>query len=211
MKCSFLLIALCSLAAVSATAGTINFDTTGSQLCTGAIGCGSTTVTFGQTIITYRPNLGETESTPSFVNLGSLVISCVGGGTACASNAVPTGLTLYVNVNQTAPPAGSGFISGGGIAGTLSGTSSTALITWAPGAKVDISTSGNVTTTYAILNPILGLVPPANNNCGPSCAIQPSGLTTIQGQVTQTAPEPGSILLLSTGMAGFLLARKRRS
>ena len=193
------------LASLSAVAGTVSFNTIGSQLCVGSNGCGATIASFGQVVISYTPNPGETESAPSFTNLGRLIVNCVDGGTGCVPTSLPTSLTLYLQINQTGPTPASGFLPGALLSGTVSGKSSTALIHWS--ALDNFVTPDGA--AYSVLNPILGLVPPANNNCGVACAIQPSGVTTIQGQVKQTAtPEPGSILFFLTGFAAFLLFRK---
>jgi hypothetical protein len=203
-----MIIALAGLATLSVSAGTVTFDTTGSQLCIGAIGCGTTSVTFGDTILTYNAVATPIVTPPSNVDLGYLSTSCVGGGTSCTLSGLPAGLALYLNINQTVPASGSAGISSGMITGSISGSGSTAFISWGGLPSVSI-VAGSLTTTYAIANSPLAIVPPSTNNC-PACTIQPSGATTIQGNLTQS-PEPGSILLLSTGLLGLGFARKRLS
>lgn len=205
-----MIIALAGLATLSVSAGTVTFDTTGSQLCIGAIGCGTTSVTFGNTIISYNAVATPVVTTPTFADFGYLSTSCVGGGTSCSLSGLPAGLALYLNINQTVPASGSAGLSSGMITGSISGSGSSAFVNWNGLPSVSI-TAGGVTTSYAIVTSPLAIVPPSTNNC-PGCSVQPTGSTTIQGHITQSStPEPGSILLLSTGLLGLGFARKRLS
>ena len=56
---------------------------------------------------------------------------------------------------------------------------------------------------YQVTNPVLALQAPTVGN--------PIGQTTIQGAVTQTAPEPSTMLMLSGGLIAVYLGRKRIS
>lgn len=194
------------MAAGSAFAGTITFNTTSSQLCVGASGCGVSTQTIGGgsgIIVTFNPIASSTvdASPTTFGSFGELDIDCVGGGTACGSQSL-AGLNLFINITQTVPTAGSASISGGVIAGSISGTASSATITWSVPNAVSV---GNV--SYSVLNTPLGLVPPSVN----------SGVTSIQAQITdntrptEEVPEPSTYALISAGLLGIGLLRNRLS
>jgi hypothetical protein len=172
------------------------------------MGCGTNSVTFGNTILTYVPVATLNVTAPSNVDMGYFTTSCVGGGTSCTYNALPTGLNLFLEINQTSPSAGTATFSSATVSGSISGNSSWAFVNWGSLASASIN-AGGLTTTYSLLNNPLAIVPPNSNNCI-TCPIQPSGLTTIQAEVTQSAPEPGAYLLLSTGLIGIYASRKRK-
>ena len=193
----FLLFALVAACAVSAAAGNVTFNTTGSTLCLTSAGCAAGTLSqnLGTITVSYNSTPDNTVNAPSSANFGALQVTCNGGGTGCGVNNLPAGgLFLFININQTAPPAGSNGIPAGTLVGQIAGNGSSASINWLSGTSTVVG--GNL---YSVVNLPLNLVPPTTNN----------GVTTIQGFVN--TPEPASILLLSSGLGALMLARRRGS
>jgi hypothetical protein len=189
--------------ATGAEAAIVTYSTTGSQLCIGASGCGVASQTIGGGAglnITFNPVASSSVNADptTFGSFGELVVSCVGGGTACGSQSL-AGLNLFINIAQTAPTAGSGSISGGVIVGTISGIGSSATINWSIPNAINIGP-----VSYGVLNNPLGLVPPSVN----------AGVTSIQAIITATpVPETSTwaMMIAGFGLVGSTLrARKTK-
>lgn len=196
--------ALFATLAVSAQAQIVQYSTVGSQICVGAAGCGVASQTVGGgtgVTLTFNPIASSTvfANPTTFGSFGEINVACVGGGTACGNQSL-AGFNLFINITQTLPTPGNGSISAGVLSGSISGTASSASITWSVPNGVAI---GNV--LYSVLNTPLGLVPPSVN----------SGFTSIQAQITNNAsvvPEPSTYALMSTGLLMVLAgARKRKN
>jgi hypothetical protein len=193
------LLLLGGLMTMSSFAALVTYNTVGSQLCVGAGICGVATQTIGGSVtVTFNPvaSSSVTAAPTTFGSFGEIVVSCVGGGTACGSQSL-AGLNLFINIAQTVPSAGNASISGGVITGSISGTASSATITWSVPNTVNIGV-----ISYAVLNNPLGLVPPSVN----------AGVTSVQALITDTTiPEPSTYVMMSAALVGLGLLRKRVS
>src|SRR5882757_871068 len=194
MKQLLLTLSIAGLMATAATAGTINYNTTGSTLsCNGVAGCvqnTTTQVTIGGLTFTYNTGSGSGVVTPSIINLGNIV------STGTGTNVNVTGLLLTINVNSTPPGAG-GALPNGAVSGSISTNNSGATILFSPNNTTTgfgtlpgvVISGGGQSFTYQVLNPSLGLQAPTVGN--------PVGQTSIQGAVTDTSlPEPTTVLLM---------------
>lgn len=209
MKSTILLIGLAGLVTTVASAGTINYNTTGSTLsCNGVGGCiqnTTTSISVGGLTFTYNTGSGSGVVTPSIINFGNIVTT--GTGTSVDV----TGLLLTIFVNSTPPGAG-GTLPNGAVSGTISTNNSGAVILFSPNNTTTsfgtlpgvVISGGGQSFVYQVLNPSLGLQAPTVGN--------PVGQTSIQGAVTDTSvvtPEPSTFacVLAGLGLLGFARGR----
>ncbi len=189
-------------------AASVTYSTTTSQLCIGASGCGTNTQTIGGgsgVIITFNPVASATvNAAPTTTGvLGELVVSCVGGGTACGSQSL-AGMNLYLNIAQTAPTAGNGSITGGVMTGSISGTVSSAVVTWSVPNTITI---GSI--AYSVASTPLALVA-ANNNFGTSAVTASITDNAYVATPVPTLSHAGLLgIILTAFVAGAWAIRRR--
>lgn len=202
----FAILALFGLAlgVGSASATTITYDTLASQLCVGAVGCGTNSQTISGVTFTFT-GVGSTSvnvpPTPNFAVLGEFSVSCSNGTGPCSVDLTGQNLNLYIWVNQTSPTSGNAIVVSGTFTGVVSNVDSTATLTFAANSAINIGPISYDLSTGETGNPY-ALPVAATNPIGTAG----NGPFSIYAQVTETVPEPGSVLLSVAGLA-LLAAR----
>jgi len=180
---------------------TVNYSTSGTFASGGT--CSTNSCTVGKETLTYTPLASASVGVSTFgagngsnAQLGTFTITHTGSG----SLSVFSGDTFDLTITQSAPPA---TPNSGTTVGTLHGqitvSGSTLKITFSP---TSLSFGTPVDYVYSIFSPL-------------SINAQTTGPTTIQGEIdvinAPGVPEPSSMLLFGSGLAGFAGILRRRT
>jgi hypothetical protein len=215
-----ILLILTAIAAFAGLAGaSVTYQTTGVFNCTNGgnlTGCGTNVLDFGTApsngaapdiVLTFAGEVSNTVTPVTGGPFGDLILSCGDGLGDCGSEAIASGITLTIIINQTIPVETPAALSLNAslTAGTVTSSSSgTVAVVWGGQSSVGFADG----TAYAIGPLNQPLIPPSSGGLTP-------GDLSLQGTITTTsnlAPEPATFGLMGAALVGLgFLARKRKS
>jgi hypothetical protein len=216
VKKSLILISAVLLVAFVASAGAVNYSTTGAMSCNAVAGCvadGTNGVTIGGISLVYDGVTAD-PTVPSISGLGNIVTTGTG------TNVSFVGVTLVITIDDISLSMIGAMPTGtlGGAPGEISTNTSSAIITFAPSNTTTAEfgtlpgvalTSGATTDTFQFLNTTYGIEDPSD----PAGANK--GVTSLQGDVVETTvsatPEPMTLGMLGFGLIGLGLMKRKRS
>ncbi len=169
------------------------------------------TSTDGLATLTFTPNSTGDNNTPTNVNFGDFLLTCL----TCSDTTTATfgGFTFDLIITDVTDSGATGEFVGTSSGGTVSSTSSNVDIDWAPlqiGPNGTNALTGDFGTTYFTISNVTEIVAPNSGGGGGA----ENGDTTVQGTVNSTedvVPEPATMALVGGAFIGLAaLARKRR-
>jgi len=189
-------VGLAVSASIAGAQTTVNYTTTGSF--NGA--CSGLACTLGGMTISFNPltsnsvTLDVNNGYFSFLSFGEFNVT----GTQVGQQSF-AGVSFALLVTQTLPTPGGTQILSGGFTGGIDKNSSN--LRWAPlPTSWSIPYQSTNGINYTIGNPVRLQAPSSN-----------LGVTSIQGDIsTSIIPEPSTYVLMATGLAGLLVAARRR-
>jgi hypothetical protein len=191
-----------TLASVPAMAQVVTFSTSGSF---SGGSCGATSCSFGGFVLTYNGLSAASWTAPTNVNFGSFSVVCNPCAPGTTASILP-GSTFTLTITQTGPAPGTGTFTGTLVGGLGWNPSASNLFMMPNQSTIVIAgvTYGLIETDQGGGNFGVDIIAPNVNN-------DPTG-TIFKARITaSTVPEPATLVLMATGLLGFIpVARRRR-
>jgi hypothetical protein len=162
----------------------------------------------GTPVISYDSVANGSFNAPSAFSLGSFQVAALPAGLSTTYNNTPFHITYLANMVNGGTPSvnGTPVTLDGVLNGEITAGSQSDVVATFNNTNPATFPVGNFTNTLSVLDSPLSLVPSSTNG----------GLTTAQAQIIvqaispQPAPEPTSIAVFLTAIAGLALRRRLR-